>query len=110
MAHDMTMHVQRLRDDLEQFRIQVRVMIDAKGEEVKRDLTRAGDDVVDDLRVSTQRVALDVDQLRRDCVTLQAQIGEHQSGFEAQIGTWQSHLQQLVTEFELFTLRDCPPA
>ena len=91
-AHDMAMHVQRLRDDLEQLKIQVRVMIDAKGEEVKRDLTRAGNDVVDDLRVSTQRVALDVDQMRRDCITLQTQVGDHQSQFEMQTGTWRATL------------------
>ena len=89
-----------IRQELDQFKVELGMRLDSRCDQIKRDLVQAGEAVVDSVKVEVTRISLDVDRLRTDCGQLQSELVSHQGGLEAQIGQWQGRLQRLLMEFE----------
>ena len=61
---------------------------------------QSAEGLVDSLKVEAAKASTEVDQIRLGCESLQDQLVNHQRGLERQIGEWQSHLKDLLVEFE----------
>ena len=89
-----------MRQELEQFKLELGIRLDARCDQIKKDLVMAGETIVDGVRSEVARLGVDLDRLRVDCGQLQSELVTHQAGLEYQIGQWQGRLQRLLMEFE----------
>ena len=94
------MEGEKLRTEIEQLRVSTRILVDARGDQIKSDIAQAAEKLFDDLKVDAARAAVEVDRIRQDCGVLQTEIVKHQQNFEGQVGMWQHKLQSLLVDFE----------
>ena len=90
----------KLRREIEQHRVSTSLMMDTRGEQIKKEIGAAAEMLFDNLKVDSAKAAVEIGRIRQDCVSLQAELLRHQNNLELQIGQWQGKLQTRLIELE----------
>ena len=66
--------------EIEQHRVATSLLIDARGDQIKREIGQAAELLFDNLKTDTAKATVEVDRIRQDCATLQGELMVHQQG------------------------------